>query len=222
MEINPAILTADIGQFEKQLALVKEYSDTQAIQVDIIDPYFADNITLTPTDLALANLDFSQIELDFHLMTEEPMDFVWELIEHQKDLPVRAVYGQIEKMSYQNQFLEEVKKHDWHAGLALNLYTPVESIEDDAWEWLDAVLLMAVEAGAQGQKFNDLVFAKIKELQSKAKEMGRVIKISIDGGVKAEQLAQLKDLNIDQVAIGSALFNADDFASAINQLNEEV
>ncbi len=85
------------------------------------------------------------------------MDYVWELIEQAPQIPVRAVYGQIEKMSHQPQFLEEVKKQDWQAGLALDLFTPIESIEAESWEWLDGVLLMAVEAGAQGQKLNNLI-----------------------------------------------------------------
>jgi hypothetical protein len=48
------------------------------------------------------------------------MDYVWELEEYCRHLPIRAVFGQIEKMTYQEAFLEEIKKQDWRAGLALD------------------------------------------------------------------------------------------------------
>jgi len=222
MQINPAILTGDIETFIQQLALVRDFSTAELVQIDIIDGLFSNNVTITPTDLALADLDFARLKLDFHLMTEEPMDYVWELVEHQQSFPIRAVYGQIEKMSHQTDFLEEVKKQGWQAGLALNLFTPISSIEQSAWNYLDEVLLMAVEAGAQGRVFNNLVLEKIKELCSQAQQLGRTIKIVVDGGVKAEHLAILKSSGVDRVAIGSALFSVPDFITAFASLNKEV
>lgn len=220
MQLTPTLLCGDINLFRQQLDQVLDHTQSKAIQVDVIDGLYAENVTLTPSDLALADLDFTDLKLDFHLMTEEPMDYVWELIEHQAQLPIRAVYGQIEKMSYQENFLEEVKKQGWQAGLALNLFTPVESIHDNAWEWLDGVLLMAVEAGEQGQLFQEAVLAKVTELQAVAKSKNKTVEIVIDGGVKAEQLAALKKVGVNQAAVGSALFAAPDFTHAYQELEK--
>lgn len=220
MQISPAILTDSLATFAQQLALVKQIPEIKSIQVDIIDALFADNITINPSDLV--DFDFEDLAIDFHLMTEEPMDYVWELIDCGQKLPTQSVIGQIEKMSHQLDFLEEIKKAGWQAGLAINLFTPLENIEDSAWEYLDQVLLMAVEAGAQGQTFNSLVFAKIEELKNKIKKSNKQIKIAIDGGIKTEQIKNLQKAGVNQIAVGSALFNADNFAKEFNKFKKEL
>ena len=208
--IIPAILSGDINEIQRQVNLVKQVPEFKVIQIDVVDVIYADDHTVSPQDLTA--VDFGDLKIDFHLMTEEPMDYVWEMEEYAKHLPIRAVYGQIEKMTYQEAFLEEIKKQDWKAGLALNLYTPVEEIGVDAWDWADAILLMAVEAGAQGQKFNPLVMEKIKALQNKMNQEAEPVKISIDGGVNINNLSELKAAKVDEVAIGSALFAESDNA----------
>jgi len=220
MQINPAILTDSLATFAQQLELIKQQPDIKVVQVDIIDALFADNITINPSDLL--DFDFGDLLIDFHLMTEEPMDYVWELIECGQALPTHAVIAQLEKMSYQTDFLAAVKKADWQAGLALNLYTPLESIEKTAWEHVDHILLMAVEAGAQGQSFNSLVLDKVKELKMLINKSNKVITISVDGGVKIDQVKILKEAGVDQITVGSALFNADNFGSEFNKFLKEL
>lgn len=220
MQISPAILTDSLATFSQQLELVKEVPEIKTIQIDIVDAIFADNITLNPSDLV--DFDFGKLLIDFHLMTEEPMDYVWELIDCGQQLPTQSVIAQVEKMSYQLDFLEEVKKAGWRAGLAINLFTPLETIEEAAWEYLDQVLLMAVEAGEQGQGFNFSVFAKIEELKILIKKFNKESKISIDGGIKIEQLKFLQKAGVDQIAVGSALFNAESFKNEYNKLKKEL
>jgi ribulose-phosphate 3-epimerase len=220
MKINPAILTDSLATFAQQLELVKNQVDIEVIQIDIIDALFTNNITVYPSDLL--DFDFGKLSIDFHLMTEEPMDYVWELIECGKRLPTRSVIGQVEKMSQQVDFLEEIKKAGWQAGLALDLFTPLESIEDASWEWSDHFLLMAVEAGQQGQSFDNLVLDKIKELKTLAEKLNKQFKISVDGGVKQQHIKILKQAGVDQVAVGSALFNAQNFDLAFSNLKKEL
>jgi ribulose-phosphate 3-epimerase len=220
MQINPAILTDSLATFSQQLELVKQVPEIKTIQVDIIDAVFADNITINPSDLV--DFDFGQLSIDFHLMTEEPMDYLWELIDCGQQLPTQSIIAQVEKMSYQLDFLQEIKKNDWQAGLAINLFTSLESIEEQVWEYLDHVLLMAVEAGAQAQIFNSLVFAKIEELKFLIKQFNRNIIISVDGGIKTEHVNLLQQAGVDQIAVGSALFNVDNFNHEFNKFKEEL
>jgi pentose-5-phosphate-3-epimerase len=48
-------------------------------------------------------------------------------------------------------FVEEVKSVGKLDGT--RRFTPAEEIDDASWEYLDCVILMAVEAGLQGQQF---------------------------------------------------------------------
>ncbi len=219
LDVSANVLTGNLELARKQIELAKESNLLEAIQIDIVDGIFADNHTFTPQDLI--DIDFGDLQIDFHLMTEEPMDYVWELEEYCKELPIRSVFGQIEKMSYQSAFLEEVKKQDWKAGLALDLYTPIEAIDVDSWDWMDAVLLLGVEAGASGQAQNVFLFEKIKAAREKILK-GEPMRIFVDGGVNKNNVAKLQANGVDSVTVNSAFNNADDYKKAVEEFLSHV
>jgi len=130
MPIYPAILTTDIAILQHQLDLAAKFSDLTAIQIDLIDGEYVDQQTVSLQ--SVVEVEKHDLPIDFHLMTNEPMDLVWELIDWKNDLPIRSVVAQIERMSYPDQFLAEVKNQGWRTGLALDIYTPWEEI-DPAW-----------------------------------------------------------------------------------------
>jgi ribulose-phosphate 3-epimerase len=205
--VSPAILSGDLRYVGTQLDCLRD-AGFQNIQIDVCDGSYSPEVTITPQDLL--EFDLTGLSFDFHLMTEEPMDYVWELEEYEGRLPIRAVFGQLERMSYQEAFLEEVKKHNWLAGLAVDLFTPIDSITPEAWDWIDALLLMSVEAGEQGQVFQELVFEKVKLAREKIRQNAEPVRIFIDGGVNLENIAGLEK-KVDEVAVGSALLAVADF-----------
>lgn len=203
MNIHPSVLTDSVEVAHQQLSMITNHSDIEVVQVDIIDGLFANNITLTPADVPPIEAEY---QLDFHLMTQEPMDYVYELAGMESFLNVRAVIAQVERMSSQAEFLEEVAKHGWKAGLSLDLFTPLEAIDDASWGEVAIVQLMAIEAGFQGQSFDDRVFAKIAELVAKRTELGREIEIIIDGGVKLPLLEKIAEAQVDGAVVGSGIW----------------
>lgn len=214
LDVSANVLTGNLQLAKKQIELARESNLLEAIQIDIVDGIFADTHTFTPQDLI--DIDFGDLQIDFHLMTEEPMDYVWELEEYCKELPIRSVFGQIEKMSYQEAFLEEVKKQDWKAGLALNLYTPLESIDENSWDWMDAVLLLGVEAGASGQVQSPFLFEKIKAAREKILK-GEPMRIFVDGGVNKDNVAKLQKSGVDSVTVNSAFNDAANYKQAVEE-----
>lgn len=214
LDVTANVLTDSLDLAKKQIELAKESNLLEAIQIDIVDGIFADSHTFTPQDLV--DIDFGHLQIDFHLMTEEPMDYVWELEEYCKDLPIRSVFGQIEKMSYQEAFLEEVKKQDWKAGLALDLYTPVEAIDEDSWDWMDAILLLGAEAGRSGQELNPYLFEKIKAAKEKINK-GEPMRIFVDCGVNKTNVAKLQASGVDSVTANSAFNNAANYKQAVEE-----
>jgi ribulose-phosphate 3-epimerase len=208
MQIYPAILTDSTAQANEQLATVQEIGDIETVQIDIIDGRFADNLTISPADFT--ELEFGELTCDLHIMTEEPMDFVFELLENKNEVPVRAVIGQVERMSNQHFFLEEIQKHEWLPGLSLDLFTPVEAIDETSWQYVKVIQLMGVEAGFQGQKFNDLVIEKIVELHTVGREFGAEFEVIIDGGITLKVAEKLSGEGIDGLVVGSAFWNSQD------------
>jgi ribulose-phosphate 3-epimerase len=209
MNIYPSILTDEVEQVLEQVEICKESSLVQTVQIDIIDSFFVDNITVFPSDVS--KVDFGDIKVDFHLMTQEPMDFVHEIKDSKEFLPVRAVLGQIEQMTSQVDFLQEVRKNEWMAGLSLNLHTPIESIDEEAWKYIDAIQIMGITAGFQGQEFNVSALEIISELRDAIEERGLDIEVIVDGGVKLDNVKEIADYGADGVAVGSALWRSSDF-----------
>jgi ribulose-phosphate 3-epimerase len=217
MQIIPAILTDSIFNFQQQLEVLQSSSSVEAVHIDVIDGMFLDEITVTPLDLTVS--DFEPLKIDFHFMTEEPMDFVLECSAIKEYLPIRNVIAQVERMSFQQDFIDEVKKNGWQPILALDLFTPLDAIEPEVWQQVHHIHLMSVEAGAQGRHFHPHVFEKIREIRQFYPE-SHSIEIMIDGGINLTNIQQLQQTGIDQFVVGSAIWEASDPLEMIEQFAE--
>jgi len=208
MNLFPAILTESTQTAQEQLSLAGQMPGVSVVQIDVIDGRFADALTITPADFS--ELEFGELECDLHIMTEEPLDYVFELNVFKDEIAVRAVIGQIERMTSQQHFLEEAQKNGWLPGLSLNIFTPIEEIEPEAWHYVRVVQLMGIEAGAQGREFNPLVLDKIMELRTRLQVEDAVVEIMVDGGVTKKHIPALKRAGVHSASVGSALWKSSD------------
>jgi len=213
--LYPSILTGDIKEAQSNLTTLEPRTqEVRTVQIDVVDGQFADNSTLTPSDLP--ELDFGELQCDLHLLVTEPLDYVYETIDVREDIPVRAIIGQVEQMSRQIDFVQTVKANGWLAGLSLNLFTPISEVESDVWEIVDIIQLMAIEqVGFQGQAFHDSIFEKLAELRQTIAKTGRQIEIIIDGGVKLEHVMPLADAGVWSITVGSGIWKSADPDQAI-------
>lgn len=219
MNLYPAILTDSKEELQRQLSLAQNWPMVTTVQIDIIDGLFADNLTLTPLDLV--EVDWGRLKVDFHLMTEEPDDYLLELAALKTQLPVRAVIGQIEKMSRQLEFVREVHRLGWLAGLSLDLATADDEIKATAWAELEIVQLMAVPAGHQGQELDPQIFSKLTQLTTyldQSADRAAKVEIIVDGGVKLANAGRLLAAGADGLALGSCLWTAADPEKILQQL----
>lgn len=227
MTVYPSILTESAETLQHQLDLAAGFPDLTAVQIDIIDGEFVDNQTVTLQTVVEA--DRHELPLDFHLMVNEPMDFVWELIEWKDELTIRSVIGQIERMSHPDQFLAEVKNQGWRAGLALDIYTPWDEIDPDLLHDVDVIQLLGNEVGRSGQSLSELIWPKLKEIRTalaehhssaaaKAAGMKEPIELIIDIGVNLETAPKLQQAGATGLAVTSALWKATDPAQMFRQL----
>ena len=153
--VVPAILTSDPGELTKFLALVEGV--VKRVQVDIIDGDFVENKTIDPE--VFEHVD-TELLVDFHLMVKEPKNWVERCARAGAD----RIIGQIEMMSSQEEFVGKVQEVGAYVGLAIDLDTPVENLENSIINTLDAVLVMSVQAGFGGQKFDPKAIEKIEKL----------------------------------------------------------
>ncbi len=215
MKLYPVILTESLSQVQKQIDLVKNNELIKGVQIDILDGTMADNMTVTPLDLE--EIDFGNLFVDFHILTEEPMDYVWEMIEIKKRLPIRAVISQIERMSYPDQYLDELAVHQWKKGISLELYTPLEAIEGDLLADLDIIQLMAVPIGFQGQKLDNRIFERLEKLNEMINNQNLSIEIMVDGGIKLSNRNKLIQAGASSLVVGSELWKSNDITKYVQE-----
>jgi pentose-5-phosphate-3-epimerase len=96
---------------------------------------------------------------------------------------VDRVFGQVEMMADMVAFIEEAQFEGMEVGLAYDIETPIEGVEKYIND-IDAVLLMAVKAGAQGNHFDERVFEKIKQIR----KLNKRITIVVDGGLDEDKI----------------------------------
>ncbi len=212
MKFYPAILSDSLETIAHQVKIAQSIPQVTVVQIDILDGLFADNLSILPSDLF--NLELGRLKADLHLMTEEPLDFVHELLinskasARKKSVPVRAVIAQVERMSYQDQYLEELEQNNFKKGLSLDIFTPLPAINEKIYPQLDYIQLMGIEAGFQGQQLKEIVYQKIKDLKNYANKKSLNFEIIVDGGVKLHNLKKIKEAGADSAAIGSSLWTA--------------
>ncbi|MEA2056219.1 MAG: hypothetical protein U9O78_00675 [Patescibacteria group bacterium] len=217
MKIYPTILTDSIAVCQQQVREVSSVAEIETVQIDVIDGHYVDNLTVTPADLVEVN--FFDLSLDFHLMVEEPLNHLYEILEFKDQLPARAVIAQIERMTCQSEFIKDVKKNGLKPGLSLDLFTPLEALDYETWNSeLEVIQLMAVEAGHQGQEMQPLLFEKLQKLKRLMQEYSVNWEIVVDGGVKITNVKRLEEAGVEAVSVGSQIWRAEDKERVIQKL----
>ncbi|MDZ7586342.1 MAG: hypothetical protein U0946_01190, partial [Patescibacteria group bacterium] len=154
------------------------------------------------------------LERDVHLMTVEPADW----LEVSKIEGVKTAIGQIENMSSQKEFVEEAKELNLRVGLGVDLETDLKDLDWPAAQEADLILIMAVRAGKEGQKFNQESLSRVRELRKR----GFTKEICVDGGVNEQTIGKCVKAGADVLAVGSCLWQAEDIAEQWRRLTDKI
>jgi ribulose-phosphate 3-epimerase len=100
-------------------------------------------------------------------------------------------------------------------GVALNPETPL-SVLADCLPVVDMVLVMSVEAGFGGQKFNPIALEKLRAIREHYPEL----LLEIDGGIDGQTIGAARQAGCDLFVVGSAIFRKEDYGQAISSLNQ--
>jgi ribulose-phosphate 3-epimerase len=172
------------------------------VQVDIVDGVFAGNKSIDPISLKYVETDLG---LEFHLMVAEPVNWIEKCVSG----GASVIIGQIEMMSSQMEYVRAVQAVGARVGLAVNLDTTLDVIDEAIINDIDWLLLMSVSAGFGGQKFDQRVYQKIKQASLKRAKDLTPFRICVDGGVEKDNIQTLARMKVDEVAIGKRLFEGD-------------
>lgn len=203
--IVPAILTDNEKVYEQQLKQAE--NACTLIQIDIIDGQFAKNTTIGTQTIAKYP---TNAQLEIQLMVSEPKTYIEELA---KIDYVRKIIFPFEIEGNIRDCLYQIKNHKKMSCLSINPSTPL-SAAADLLDNLDMLLVMSVEPGFSGQRFDPSVLLKIKQVKKQVPGLS----VEIDGGVSFENIQDILDAGTDFVAANSVIYKAPDFFVAYEKL----
>ena len=200
IEIVPSLLSADFAILAEEIKRVEE-ARCKRVHLDVMDGNFVPNITMGPVIIESIRRR-TKLFLDAHLMINQPERYLDDF----KRAGVNSIIIHREACCNFLKTVQQIKKLDMIAGIALRPVTPVKSIKDVIQE-MDLVLIMTVEPGFGGQPYMAGIEKKIIQVRNLMKEKGLEIPIEVDGGINTETAPVVVKAGATRLVAGYAIFS---------------
>jgi ribulose-phosphate 3-epimerase len=195
--IAPSLLAADFASFGQEAKdVLKAGGDW--LHLDVMDGHFVPNISFG-AEVVKAIRPLTDKILDVHLMIS-PVD---GYLESFAKAGADYISVHVEATPHVHRTLQAIRALGVKPAIALNPATPLETLSyilDD----VEMVVLMSVNPGFGGQSFIPSTLQKIRDLR--AMLAGRPVRIEIDGGVTADNAADIVKAGADTLVAGSSVF----------------
>ncbi len=214
--IAPSILSADFARLGAEVDAVLE-AGADIVHFDVMDNHYVPNLTIGPMVCKALRKHGVKAPIDVHLMVQ-PVD---RLIGDFADAGASIITFHPDASIHVDRSLQMIRDAGCKAGLVLN-----PAVSPDVLKYvmdkLDMVLLMSVNPGFGGQSFIPSTLDKVREVRALIEASGRDIRLEVDGGISAKNIAAVAAAGADTFVAGSAIFNATDYTAVIDQMRSEL
>jgi ribulose-phosphate 3-epimerase len=199
--IAPSILSADFARLGEEVDNVLA-AGADIVHFDVMDNHYVPNLTIGPLVCEALRKHGIKAPIDVHLMVK-PVDRI---------VPDFAAAGATyitfhpEASEHIDRTLQLIHNEGCKAGLVFNPATPLSYL-DYVLDKVDMILLMSVNPGFGGQSFIPSAMEKLRQVRKLIDESGLDIRLEIDGGVKADNIAEIKAAGADTFVSGSGIFS---------------
>ena len=200
--IAPSILSADFARLGEEVDNVLK-SGADIVHFDVMDNHYVPNLTIGPLVCEALRKHGVTADIDVHLMVE-PVD---RIIPDFAKAGASYITFHPEASGHIDRSLQLIREEGCKSGLVFNPATPLSCLEY-VMDKVDMILLMSVNPGFGGQSFIPSTLSKLRQARKLIDDSGLDIRLEIDGGVKANNIREIKEAGADTFVAGSAIFGA--------------
>jgi ribulose-phosphate 3-epimerase len=204
MELAASVLAADFTRLGEDLREAFA-AGVRHVHVDVMDGQFVPNLSMGPEVLRAVRrvADEASARIAVHLMIVQPERFVQSFVE----AGAQRLVVHLEQAHQLTRTLSRIRELGAEASVAINPATPLVLLEE-VLEHVSSVLVMSVDPGFGGQRFNPGSIKKIVRLRRMIEEAQLRVAIAVDGGINTDTIAAVAQAGADYAIAGSAIFNS--------------
>jgi ribulose-phosphate 3-epimerase len=198
--IAPSILSADFAKLGEEVDNVLA-AGADIVHFDVMDNHYVPNLTIGPLICEALRKHGVTAPIDVHLMVK-PVD---RIVPDFAKAGATYITFHPEASEHIDRTLQLIHNEGCKAGLVFNPATPLSHLEY-VIDKVDMILLMSVNPGFGGQSFIPSALTKLRQAREMIDASGRDIRLEIDGGVKVDNIAEIKAAGADTFVSGSGIF----------------
>ena len=199
--IAPSILSANFARLGEEVDNVLA-AGADIVHFDVMDNHYVPNLTIGPLVCEALRKHGVTAPIDVHLMVK-PVD---RIVPDFARAGATYITFHPEASEHVDRTLQLIHGEGCKAGLVFNPATPLSYL-DYVLDKVDMILLMSVNPGFGGQSFIPSALEKLRQVRQLIDDSGLDIRLEIDGGVKVENIAEIKAAGADTFVSGSGLFS---------------